>query len=156
MGWKVSAEASLPAPGQMAPQSVVPEPVAPEPVAPSPDVDSQFYWDGLARNELLVQECGACHKRRFPPMPSCPYCAAVDTVVREAVAGAVYSWVVVHRAFQPAFASEVPYSLATVDLDGGGRIVGRLEPGEAARPGLRVRPHFVGHQGWTEARFHPE
>ncbi|MEP7026760.1 MAG: OB-fold domain-containing protein [Actinomycetota bacterium] len=128
----------------------------PEPVPPAPDLDSQFYWDGLAGERLLVQECVRCARRRFPPMPCCPYCAAPDSVVREAAGGTVYSWVTVRRAFQPAFAADVPYTLATVDLDGGGRIVGRLEPGEAASPGLRVRPHFVHHQGWTEARFHPE
>jgi uncharacterized protein len=129
---------------------------APEPIPPSPDVDSQFYWDDLAKGRLSVQECASCRRRRFPPMPSCPYCAAVDTVIGEATAGSVYSWVTVRRAFQPAFETDVPYTLATVDLDGGGRIVGRLEPGEAARAGLTVRPHFVPHQGWTEVRFHPE
>jgi uncharacterized OB-fold protein len=50
----------------------------------------------------------------------------------------------------------VPYTIVTVDLDGGGRMVGRLEPPEAVSAGLRVGPHFVPHQGWTEVRFHPE
>lgn len=135
--------------------SAVESAARPEPLAPAVDVDSRFYWEGLAAEELLVQECGACTKRRFPPMPSCPYCGAVGAVVRQAVAGTVYSWVTVHRAFQPAFADQVPYTLVTVDLDGGGRVVGRLEPGEAVRSELRVRPHFVHHQGWTEARFGP-
>ncbi len=128
----------------------------PEVMAPASDVDSQFYWDGLTREQLLLQECGICHKRRFPPMPSCPYCGAVETLVREASGGTVYSWVTVHRAFQPAFAAEVPYTLATVDLDGGGRMVARLEPGESASPGLRVVPHFVHHKTWSEVRFGPE
>jgi len=133
------------------------EVAAAQPGAPTPDADTQFYWDGLAEHRLLLQECGACGRRRFPPMPCCPYCGAVEKAVREAASGgSVYSWVTVHRAFQPAFASEVPYTLATVDLDGGGRMVGRLEPGDAARAGLRVRPHFVDHVGWTEARFRPE
>jgi uncharacterized protein len=129
---------------------------APEPDAPVADADSQFYWEGLAQELLSVQECTACGRRRFPPMPCCPYCAATGTVIREATAGTVYSWITVRRAFQPAFAAEVPYTIATVDLDGGGRIAGRLEPEDAATPGLRVRPHFVHHPGWTEARFHPE
>ena len=131
-----------------------PEPVAPVP--PRPDADSRCYWDDLAAEHLSVQECASCRRRRFPPMPSCPYCAAVGTVIREATAGTVYSWVTVRRAFQDAFAADVPYTIVTVDLDGGGRIVGRLEPGPAAAASLRVRPHFVHHQGWTEVRFHPE
>jgi uncharacterized OB-fold protein len=128
----------------------------PEVSAPVSDVDSQFYWAGLTREQLLIQECGVCHKRRFPPMPSCPYCGAFETVVCEAWAGAIYSWVTVHRAFQPAFAVDVPYTLATVDLDGGGRMVARLEPGESAKPGLRVVPFFVHHRTWSEVRFGPE
>jgi uncharacterized protein len=138
------------------PMTVVTPGTAPEPIPPSPDVDSQFYWDDLAKGRLSVQECVSCRRRRFPPMPSCPYCAAAGTVIREATAGSVYSWVTVRRAFQPAFEADVPYTIVTVDLDGGGRIVGRLEPQEAVRAGLRVGPHFVPHQGWTEVRFHPE
>lgn len=129
------------------------EPASLTPVA---DADSQFYWDALAGERLVVQECQSCGRRRFPPMPSCPYCAATEAVVREAVAGTIYSWVIIRRAFQPAFAGDVPYTIATVDLDGGGRLIGRLEPGDAASPGLRVRPHYVHHPDWTEARFHPE
>jgi len=129
---------------------------APEPDPPVADTDTRFYWEGLAKGQLTVQECTACGRRRFPPMPSCPYCAATGTVIMEATAGTVYSWITVRRAFQPAFAAQVPYTIATVDLDGGGRIAGRLEPGEVARPGLRVRPRFVHHPTWTEVRFHPE
>lgn len=128
----------------------------PEPTAPVPDDDTRFYWDGLAAERLLLQECAQCGRRRFPPMPSCPYCAATGSVIREAEAGTVYSWITVRRAFQAAFEAEVPYTIATVDLDGGGRIVGRLEPGDAASPGLLVLPRFVHHGSWTELRFHPE
>jgi uncharacterized OB-fold protein len=49
----------------------------------------------------------------------------------------------------------VPYTIATVDLDGGGRIFGRVEPAEAAAIGLAVGPVFVDHDGWTELRFAP-
>ena len=128
----------------------------PEPPTPVIDTDSQFYWEGLANEQLTVQECQNCSKRRFPPMPSCPYCAATATVIRHAEDGTVYSWVTVRRAFNPAFAAQVPYTIATVDLDGGARLAARLEPGEAAQAGLRVRPHFVKHNGWTEVRVHPE
>jgi hypothetical protein len=31
----------------------------------------------------------------------------------------VYSWVVVHKAFDPVFANDVPYVILTVDLDEG-------------------------------------
>jgi uncharacterized OB-fold protein len=63
----------------------------------------------------------------------------------------VYSFITVHRAFEPAFADAVPYDIATVDLDGGGRIVGRTAGRTAI--GARVSPQFVDHEDWTELRF---
>jgi uncharacterized OB-fold protein len=69
--------------------------------------------------------------------------------------GHVYSFVRVHRALNPALSAEVPYCIATVDLEGGGRIQGRLEPAAAARIGLAVAPVFCHHPGWTELRFRP-
>jgi uncharacterized OB-fold protein len=87
-------------------------------------------------------------------MPSCPFCAApggADVVVPGT--GRVYSWVGVHRAMTPAFAGEVPYTVATVDLDGGGRVFARVGPVSEVAIGVSVLPEFVDHDGWTELRF---
>jgi uncharacterized OB-fold protein len=88
-------------------------------------------------------------------MPSCPYCGDRRFDIVEARgSGIVYSWVVVHMAFDPAFKDEVPYVLATVDLDDGVRVVARLEaPSQAIEPGVRVEKRFHDHAGWTELRF---
>jgi uncharacterized OB-fold protein len=124
--------------------------------APTPDQLSEPFWAALAQRRVLVQECPACGRRRFPRLPSCPYCAAEGgTDVEVPGTGTVYSFVRMHRALTPAMADEVPYTIATVDLDGGGRIFGRVEPAEAAAIGLVVGPVFVDHDGWTELRFTP-
>jgi uncharacterized OB-fold protein len=126
------------------------------PAAPEPDADSTFFWDGLKDKKLLIQRCGDCGRSRFPPMPRCPYCAsAKSTNIEAAGRGTIYTWIVVHRAFDPAFADEVPFTLATVDLEEGARIVGRLED---APPqfGMRVRATFFNHPDWTELRFAPQ
>jgi hypothetical protein len=87
-------------------------------------------------------------------MPSCPYCGTEGgTDVEVPGTGTVYSWVGVHRAMTPAFAGEVPYTVATVDLDGGGRIFARVSPSGAVAIGVAVVPEFVDHDGWTELRF---
>lgn len=67
----------------------------------------------------------------------------------------MYSWIVVHRAFDPAFQGEVPYTLASVDLAEGGRVVGRLESTVPPVFGMRVKPTFFDHAEWTELRFQP-
>jgi len=125
---------------------------------PTPTTDqlSEPFWAALVDRRVLVQECPACGRRRFPRLPSCPYCAAEGgDDVEVPGTGTVYSFVRVHRALTPASADEVPYCVATVDLDGGGRIHGRVEPPEATEIGLSVRPRFVDHGDWTELRFEP-
>jgi len=124
---------------------------------PVPDQDSAFFWQGLREHKLLLQQCAACNRFRFPPMPSCPWCAADNSSVRESKGlGTVYSWIVVHRAFDPAFAADVPYILASLDLDEGGRTVSRLVGAARAEFGMRVSALFHDHADWTELRFQPQ
>jgi uncharacterized OB-fold protein len=126
------------------------------PPVPVPDEDSAAFWDGLRRHQVVVQSCGRCGRRRFPPMPGCPFCGAPGGVhVEVAGTGRIYSWVRVHRPLVPAFAADVPYTVAAVDLDGGGRIFARVVPSAGAVIGAEVHPVFVDHDGWTELRFRP-
>jgi uncharacterized protein len=115
--------------------------------------DAAFFWAGLAGGQLLLQRCPGCDRRRFPPMPSCPYCATPGGEVGPVDGrGTIYSLVRVHRAFSPAFATIVPYTVAVVELPERVRLVGVI-PGDAARIGDAVVPELVGRDGWTELRF---
>lgn len=127
---------------------------APTPPVPTPDPDSAPYWEALREHRLVVQACTACGARRFPPGPSCPWCGELgaDLVASEGT-GTVYSWVTVHRALDPAFADDLPYTLAAVDLDDGPRIVGRLDRDTPPTIGAPVTPAFHDHEAWTELRF---
>jgi uncharacterized protein len=123
---------------------------------PEVDATNAFYWEGLRHNRLLIQRCSACARRRFPPMPSCPYCAATDAVVEQASDGAsLYSWIVVHRPFDPSFADQVPYTLGTVDLDGGGRLVARIVNAPTLAAGMELSLHIHQHDDWAEPQFAP-
>ena len=134
----------------MAPDRV--EAVAP-PVA---DEESAWFWDALREHRLLVQQCSSCRRYRFPPMPACPHCGtAGGEIVELEGRGTVYSWIVVHRAFNPAFASEVPYTVATVELAPGCRTVARIHASGPLAAGDVVDAVYVDHEGWTELRFRP-
>lgn len=91
-----------------------------------PNLDTAWWWQALAKGELLIPACGTCKQRFFPPQAFCPHCGSQD---RHAAAspgrGKVYSWIVTHRAFAPELAGEVPYAIIAVDLDDGGRLIGR-------------------------------
>lgn len=125
---------------------------APAPPAPRPDPDSAPYWEALREHRVVLRTCPACGSRHFPPTPACPHCGHAQVRWdRVTATGTIYSFVAVHRAFDPAFADDVPYVIATVDVDGGARMVGRLSGPPAI--GARVAPEFVDHDGWTELRF---
>jgi uncharacterized OB-fold protein len=125
------------------------EPAAPRPV---PDHDSETFWAELRAHRIVLQSCTGCGRRRFPAIPSCPYCAHPEWRFDEVSGtGSVFSYIIVHRAFDPAFTADVPYPIGTVDLDGGGRIVARIEGTPAVDS--RVTPAFVDHPEWTELRF---
>jgi uncharacterized protein len=66
--------------------------------------------------------CLACRRHSFPQRPLCPHCGA-DTVSKIVLAtrGRVASWTVVHQAPPPL---QTPYTLVTVDLDDGVRLLG--------------------------------
>lgn len=118
-------------------------------IPPAGDVDAEAFWAALADGTLLVSVCEECGRRWLPPLATCPRCASRSlTSVPAAPSGTLYSWTVVHRAADPAYADEVPYTVALVALADGARLYGRVlgvEPDDL-RPGLplAVRVHRVG------------
>lgn len=122
--------------------------------APLPDVDTAPFLDGLREHRIVLQRCVACGRVRFPPMPACPWCGATGVAPVIATGhGHVYSWVGVRRALTPGFETDVPYTIATVELVEGARVFARLEGSEPSEPGGSVVAMFVDHDGWTELRF---
>jgi uncharacterized OB-fold protein len=53
----------------------------------------------------------------------CPRCSSKQwTWTATSGRGRIYSYVVYHRVYHPAFASEVPYAVAVIELDEGPRM----------------------------------
>ncbi|MGB8406152.1 MAG: OB-fold domain-containing protein, partial [Mycobacterium sp.] len=74
--------------------------------------------------------------------------------VEVAPSGTIWSFVVYHRAFQPELRSQIPYTVAMVELDDGPYVVGRLTPG-ARTPvvGDRVVAEFGDIDGEPSVRW---
>lgn len=109
---------------------------------PDPSPDSQPFWDGLREHRLVLQKCTDCGKIRHYPRPVCDGCYSMDHTWHEATGrGVIYSWIVCHHAFHPGFKRDLPYTLLTVEMDEGVRIVGRAEgiPDDALEVGLPVQ-----------------
>lgn len=100
-------------------------------LSPNEDLDSSPYWKALREHRVAVQSCRRCHHRWIPATPGCPYCAAPADEAVEVIAangqGRVYSFVTVHRALSDNMRDEAPYIIATIDLDGGGRLFARID-----------------------------
>ena len=86
--------------------------------APAFTPETQFFWEGAAKGQLLLQRCDECSKTYFPPRPFCPHCASRKVSVYEASGkGKLWSYVINHRP-RPDMGTE-PHSIAVVMLDEG-------------------------------------
>jgi uncharacterized OB-fold protein len=128
-------------------------------VEPAVDPDAAEFWRAVAERQLLVPTCDDCGTAFLPPLPCCPACRSAR-VSRPAASGraSLYSWIVVHRALDPAFAADVPYVVAAVRLEEGARLFSRLvdvEPSQL-RDGLPLELTWIEPQGKTIWAFRPE
>jgi uncharacterized OB-fold protein len=83
--------------------------------------------DELATTEVCFQRCAACGYLRFPTAPVCPECLSSESEwTTDRGLGTIWSFCIYHRAFDPAFASAVPYNVALVELDSGPKLVSNV------------------------------
>jgi uncharacterized OB-fold protein len=128
--------------------------------APVPDQASAFYWAGAARGQLLVQRCTSCRSFQYPPTVVCEHCQSRELTVEQVSGrGTLYARTVLHQAFLPEFAEEVPFTLALVDLDDapGARLLTNLVQADphTVAAGDPVEVVFESHEGFTLPQFRP-
>ena len=108
---------------------------------PQPNAITRPFWDGCAAGRFLIQHCRQCGHRQFPPRLACVNCHATGLDWQEASGrGTIYSFTIVHRAPLEAFAPDVPYVIAIVELEEGVRAMMNVRGADAAtlRIGLPV------------------
>jgi len=87
-------------------------------------------------------------------MPRCPWCATcIFEEVESAGRGVVYTFVTAHVPVSPGYGAELPYTVATVELDEGPRLLGRVESRLPLAIGAGVVARFMDHPSWTELYF---
>jgi uncharacterized protein len=97
---------------------------------PIPDEDSLPFFNGARRGVLLLRRCCACATFMSPtggigtPLrPRCVSCFSAELEwARASGRGTLYSFALMHQVYDPAFADEVPYNIAVVELDEGVRM----------------------------------
>ncbi|MCZ6869442.1 MAG: OB-fold domain-containing protein [Gammaproteobacteria bacterium] len=89
--------------------------------APQATPETQHFWDGTKRGELLLQKCDDCAKVYFPPRPFCPGCASKSVSVLQASGKARLFSYVINQRQHPSF--DGPYAIAVVELEEGPRMM---------------------------------
>ena len=94
---------------------------------PHPNEVSQPFWDAAKRHELQIQRCNACGTYIFYPREACPECLATDLIwIPVSGKGRLYSYTIAQAPTHPAFADDVPYVIAIVELEEGPHITTNL------------------------------
>jgi uncharacterized OB-fold protein len=112
---------------------------------PHPSPESIPFWEGASAKKLMLPRCNSCGRFWFPPSQRCRHCLSDDfTWWESAGQGRIYSFVVYHRVYHPAFENDVPYVVAIVELDEGPRILTNIvgAPWEDVRCDMRVHVVF--------------
>lgn len=108
------------------------------------DSDTRPFWEATKRSELLLQYCPQCNAYQFYPRVVCKNCLSDVEWVASSGRGTVYSFSVVHKAFNPEFKDKVPYIVALITLDEGPRMMTNLigVPIEDVKIGMPVEVDF--------------
>ena len=123
------------------------------PVIPAANADTKPFWDGCARDTLLLQRCSSCQAYRHPPAPICPNCLSDQHEwIPASGRGSVYTFVVVRESRARGWDKMVPYVVAVIELEEGPRMLSNLknvEPEEVAI-GMPVEVTFEELDGTTK------
>ncbi len=112
--------------------------------------ETQAFWEGCGRGELVLQRCVDCQVVQHRPRGICASC--LSSQLEHFVAsgrGTVYSHTVTYQNGLPAFREACPYVLAYVELEEGPRLMTHIadcDP-ESVEIGMAVRVDFVATSG---------
>ena len=91
---------------------------------PRPAPESVPYWQAAKEHRLALPKCEDCSQFWFPPSRTCPHCLSTNFSFQNVSGrGKVFSFVTFHRVYRPAFAEDVPYVVALVELEEGPRVL---------------------------------
>ncbi len=113
---------------------------------PLPNIDAVNgpFWASVRNRRMELPRCIACGSFHWPLYDRCPHCLA-DRFNWLPVAGSgrIFSFVIFHQLYHPAFETALPYNVAIIELDEGPRLVSTvLAAKEYLRIGKRVRVQY--------------
>jgi uncharacterized protein len=95
------------------------EPRMPQKSIPKINKVDQAFWEGAARDKLLLQKCQSCGKAQFFPRVACVDCFGELDWMESKGTGKIHSFTLVRVPRNPAFKDETPIYYINVILDEG-------------------------------------
>lgn len=105
--------------------AAAPRPRPSKPV-PSPSDANRPFWAGCAAGELRLKCCKACGRHQAPTRAACRCGGLAFDWVTVSGKATLFSYTVLHRAPDPAFKDDLPYVVAIVEFEQGGRLMSNL------------------------------
>ncbi len=93
---------------------------------PLPVIDpgSRPFWDAAHDHRLSIPFCLDCERYHFYPRELCPHCHSDRLEWRDVSGrGTIYTFTIARRPAGPAYADDVPYIIALIDLAEGPRMM---------------------------------
>jgi len=89
----------------------------PAKLMPVPTPETEAFWQACGEGRLLVQRCNACGHHQFYPRLLCTACSSTDVGWQQASGtGRVRSYTIIRRPVTEAYAADVPYVVALIEL----------------------------------------
>ncbi len=87
---------------------------------PRPTPETEAWWEGCRKHELLLQRCVDCSEFQFYPRIVCTTCSGDKLEwVKAGGQGTILTFTIVRRPVSEAYAADVPYVVALIKLDEG-------------------------------------
>jgi uncharacterized OB-fold protein len=117
---------------------------------PRPTPETETYWQGCRDHQLLLQFCVQCKEFQFYPRIICARCASDKLEwVKAAGQGTILTFTIVRRAVSEAYAADVPYVVALIQLDEGPTMMSNIV--QCAPEALEIgNPVQVVFEDWSE------
>jgi len=123
---------------------MVDAPVRPKPLPTITDFNRPF-WEGAQEGKLRLQQCDDCDHYRYPISDYCPRCLSDQATWRSLSGnGEVFSTIVFHQVYHPAFKNDVPYNVSLIQLEEGPRLFSNVIgiPPDQVKVGDKVKAVF--------------
>lgn len=133
-------------------------PKKPNPRAFSGDSLDLPFWEGAEQGKLLVHCCDICGRSYWPASACVEHGAQAMKWVEASGRGVVHTYTIIHRPWLAAWADDVPYNVAVVELDEGPLMFTNIVdcPNDKIRCRMKVEVVFTPVEGGgTLPRFRP-